>query len=517
MGQPDRSQGTGFEILVAEDSPIQAEMLRRDLVKEGYRVRLTRDGEEALQEILSAPPAIALLDVVMPKRTGIEVCREIKTNPLVHFVPVVLVTVLEEQEHKIEGIEAGADDFLNKPVDMTELRARVRSLVQARRLYEELVQKNGELEKLNQQKNQFLGMAAHDLRNPLNAILKYSRFLQEEASDKLGSDQVDFLHQIRSSSEFMLNMVTDLLDITQIESGEMNLSPRPGNFARMTESSVSLNRVLASQKHITLEYDSPKDFPDSLFDSHKMEQVLNNLIGNAVKFSKSETRVFVSVQQDDGKALIRVKDEGQGIPESEIDLLFRPFSTTSVKGTQGEKSTGLGLSIVKNIVEAHGGQIGVTSEVQVGSTFEVSLPIQAIKLDADPGFQQAEGKRSLKIILAEDDRVNQRLASRILEKIGHKVDIANNGTEVLQLLECDPFDIILMDANMPEMDGYEATEAIRGGEVQPDIPIVALTGGISEKDRSRCLASGMDDYVSKPIQSDELRRVIEELTRLRKS
>ena len=164
--------------------------------------------------------------------------------------------------------------------------------------------------------------------------MNYSRFLKEEAADNLGSDQLDFLQQIRSSREFMLHMVTDLLEITDIAFGEMDLSLRPVNLAKITESSVSLDRALAGQKRIALEYDGHKAFPDGLFDSHKMEQVLNNLIWNAVKFSKSETCVHVSIEEDSGKALIQVKDERQGIPEDEIDLLFSTFSTTSLMGTQ---------------------------------------------------------------------------------------------------------------------------------------------------------------------------------------
>ena len=170
---------------------------------------------------------------------------------------------------------------------------------------------------------------------------------------------------------------------------------------------------------------------------------------------------------------------------------------------------------MKNIVEAYGGQIGVTSRVQVGSAFEVSLPIQVPEGQVGQELQPSDGNESLRIILAEDDRVNQRLASRILEKIGHRMKIANNGREVMKLLGSETYDIIMMDANLPEMDGYEAAEAIRRGDLQHHIPIVALTGGISEKDRARCLASGMNDYESEPIQSDELRGVIEDLTRSR--
>ncbi len=247
-------------------------------------------------------------------------------------------------------------------------------------LQRQLAKKNVALEQLNEQKNQFLGMAAHDLRNPLGVIMMYSEFLLEEASCVLDEEQNEFLAIIHSSAEFMLHLVNDLLDIAKIESGELQLEVQPMDLVTLVRHNVALNRVLASRKHIKL-YLKTKEAPDSSFsleanvDVYKIDQVLNNLITNAIKFSEPHSEVNVSVFREGDDVIIAVQDEGPGIPADEIDKLFNPFARTSVKSTAGEKSTGLGLAIVRKIVVGHGGRIWVESEVGRGSTFYVALPV----------------------------------------------------------------------------------------------------------------------------------------------
>jgi signal transduction histidine kinase len=242
----------------------------------------------------------------------------------------------------------------------------------------ELTRKNAELERLNEQKNQFLGMAAHDLRNPLHAILSYSDFLLEDAGDVLSEEEIEFLSIIQSSTKFMAALVNDLLDVAKIESGKLDLSMRPTDLSALVEDNVALNRPLARNKHIELAL-SVEELPSIRVDPRKIEQVLNNLISNAMKYSPSGTTVDVRLYQADGQALFEVEDRGEGIPEGERDTLFKPFGTTSVRGTAGEKSTGLGLVIVKRIVEGHGGEINVESELGEGSTFTVLLPLESEK------------------------------------------------------------------------------------------------------------------------------------------
>lgn len=242
-------------------------------------------------------------------------------------------------------------------------------------LQRELARKNAELTQLNEQKNRLLGMAAHDLRNPLGVISTYAEFLETEAAAALTVEQRDFVTTIKDTSDFMLRMVTDLLDVTAIEAGQLRLDRQPADLAALIQHSAALNRVLAAKKNIGVEFEVPAPVPPLSFDAGKIEQVLNNLIGNAVKFSHPGTRVRLSLSCADGLATVAVEDQGQGIPAKDLEKLFKPFSKTSVRSTAGEQSTGLGLAIVRRIVEGHGGRIWVESVVGRGSTFSFTLPL----------------------------------------------------------------------------------------------------------------------------------------------
>jgi anti-sigma regulatory factor (Ser/Thr protein kinase) len=217
-------------------------------------------------------------------------------------------------------------------------------------------------------------MAAHDLRNPIGAILGYSEMLLEE---DLHEEDRQLVAQIETSSKFMLHLLNDLLDISQIESGKLELNREKTNLVSLVSDNVELNRIIAGKKNIKIHFDdSHKDIPELEVDPYKLRQVLNNLTSNAIKFSHPNTTVTVALSNQDDQVCFSVKDQGQGIPANEIQQVFQEFRKTSVKSTAGEKSSGLGLAIVKKIVEGHGGTIGVESQVGKGSTFYVTLPTE---------------------------------------------------------------------------------------------------------------------------------------------
>lgn len=239
----------------------------------------------------------------------------------------------------------------------------------------ELVKKNYELERLNQQKNYFLGVAAHELRNPLCSIQFYSDYLKAHA-DRMPDDKRNrFLSVIGDSSGFMARLIEDLLSISQIEAGRLTLDREALDLVELAARNVEINRMVAESKEIDLRLDAAVDALVVSADAHKLDQVLNNLIVNALKFSEPGTDVVVQVERADAAARLCVRDEGPGIPEDELDDLFEPFRTTSVKATASERSTGLGLAISQRIVDGHGGRIVVESEVGVGSAFTVVLPL----------------------------------------------------------------------------------------------------------------------------------------------
>lgn len=243
-------------------------------------------------------------------------------------------------------------------------------------LQRELSKKNVELSRLNDLKNQFLGMAAHDLRNPLGVIQSYAEFLIDEAAGNLSEEHQKFLDTIYNSTDFMLRLIEDLLDISKIESGKIQLNKESFDLIGMTSENINLNRTLASKKKIIIEFAHKPDQIKITADSPKLEQVLNNLLTNAIKFSEPESKIFVNVNTVDCHVVIKVRDEGIGIKNEDLDKLFVPFSKISSKGTCDEKGTGLGLSIVKKIINSHEGNIEVFSEFGKGTEFVVNLPLK---------------------------------------------------------------------------------------------------------------------------------------------
>jgi two-component system, OmpR family, sensor kinase len=240
-------------------------------------------------------------------------------------------------------------------------------------LHRELTKANAELVRAVRQKNEVLGMAAHDLRNPLAVILTYSSLLEKDAVHRLTREQHDFVTVIKQTSGFMLRLINDLLDAASIEAGELRLLPCATDLRQVLRDNVKRNRLLAAKKRIAIELREPSEARECSCDAAKIEQVLNNLLGNAFKFARPDTHVQVQLRYESSFATVSVHDEGPGIPQHELPKLFQAFSTTSVRSSD-ERSTGLGLAIARKIVEGHGGRIWVESEVGQGSTFSFALP-----------------------------------------------------------------------------------------------------------------------------------------------
>lgn len=284
--------------------------------------------------------------------------------------------------HRLANGQIRDVEVYSRPVFMRgkqQLYSIIHDITERKQAEEALRQSNVQLRELNNQKNEFLGMAAHDLRNPIAVIQNASHVLSSYASENLSEKQKEFLKKIYDTSKFMLELLNSLLDISKIESGKLELEITENNYPEFVTKNVEFNKFFATEKGMSVDSVISDDIPPVDFDRNKIEQVLNNLISNAIKYSHPNTMIRIEVLKEKGFVLTKVIDQGQGIPENELPHVFKPFQKASTKPTGGEKSTGLGLAIVKKIVEGHRGMIGVESEVGKGSTFFFRLPLLAGK------------------------------------------------------------------------------------------------------------------------------------------
>ncbi|MCM2472651.1 response regulator [Rhizobium sp. CG5] len=367
----------------------------------------------------------------------------------------------------------------------------------------------------NRAKSQFMATMGHEIRTPLNAILGMAELLEYA---ELPDDAVSSVKTIRSSGEALLEVINEILDFSKIEHGKLELEERAVDISSLAESTISIIRGRAEDHGNAIILDIPGSL-HALYvrtDPTRLRQVMLNLLSNAVKFTQNGTVTLRLREFYRGSALMlrfEVEDTGIGIDEAGLERLFKPFSQVDASISRKYGGTGLGLTICKQIVEKLGGELGMSSTVGVGSIFWFELPVMAAGKE-DVRHQAGLHEMSahfpqLRILVVEDNQVNRQVATRFLDKLGQTVEIACNGAEAVALTETEAFDLILMDMQMPVMDGIEATRRIiEGGGPSALTPIIAMTANASDDDRRRCLAAGMVGFESKPVTMGRLRSVI---------
>lgn len=366
----------------------------------------------------------------------------------------------------------------------------------------------------NRAKSQFMATMGHEIRTPLNAILGMSELLE---FSELPEDALSSVKTIRSSGEALLEVINEILDYSKIEHGKLELEERAVDIRALAETTVSIIRGRADDYGNTVVLDIPYSL-DALYvrtDPTRLRQVLLNLLSNAVKFtSKGTVTLRLREFYRHGKLMLRfeVEDTGIGIDEAGLAKLFKPFSQVDASISRKYGGTGLGLTICKQIVEKLGGELGMSSTVGVGSIFWFELAVVAV--GKDEVRRQATGQNKaplprLRILLVEDNRVNQLVATRFLDRLGQEVVVAGDGAQAVSIAKEQTFDVILMDMQMPVMDGIEATRRIIAeGGLCSATPIIAMTANASDDDRRRCIEAGMAGFESKPVTMERLRNVI---------
>lgn len=365
-------------------------------------------------------------------------------------------------------------------------------------------------------KQKFMAQISHEIRTPLTGVLGITEAFSKTP---LNEEQSRYLEILKYSGESLIGIINDVLDYSKIEAGKLELRTKVFSIKEMLQSSVNLFSQNAKEK-VSLELNLPDDMPEYIeADELRLGQVIRNLLSNAIKFTdKGSVKLFALITEPDagsGQAMLKVsvKDTGPGIDKSQIGSLFKPFSQLRRDHLRPADGTGLGLSICKEIVEKHGGEIGVISEPGKGSEFWFSVKIN-VRTKPEESLKKISSSvtpfnRTLKVLLVEDKEINQRVMKLLLAGMNHKVTLASNGREAITLFRPGMFDLILMDIQMPVMDGMEAAQTLREQYNNSLPPIVGLSANALEGDREKYIAQGMDEYLTKPFNVDAFMKIVE--------
>ncbi len=519
------------KILIVDDK--LANLIALERVLQDLDVQFVRalSGNEALKLTLHHEFALAIVDVQMPDMDGYETVELLRSAKRTQYVPVIFVSAIYSDEFYIKkGIDVGAVDFITKPIKSIILIGKVRIFIE---LYNQqtllkvlLKEKEIAADELRRQKEKaeyatysksiFLANMSHEIRTPLNGIIGMSEIL---AKTELTEQQLDYLSSVQLSGEDLLIIINDILDFSKIEAGQLQIEEIPFSLRLQIENVFKMLQLKTDEKNIGLVLDIKDNVPKYVnSDPIRIKQILINLLNNAIKFTeKGSVKLEVSVEKendDDILICFKIIDTGIGIDDHKMDNMFAEFTQADTSTTRKHGGTGLGLTISKKLTELLGGEIGLESEIGIGSTFWFTIKTTISNKPSDNEYfdESVELPSGIKILLAEDNLINQKVSSIMIKQIGYECEIAVNGEEAYKMHIKNNYDIIFMDILMPIMDGMEATNKIREWESENNISkkciIIAQTANAFKEDINNYLSNGMNYYVGKPLRTRDLTNVL---------
>jgi signal transduction histidine kinase len=505
----DGSKGS-HKILVVDDEPVNIQVLSNFLSMRNYAVFKAYNGVDALDMIESHGDFdLVLLDVMMPKLSGYEVCRRLRGEYTLFDLPILMLTAKNQIEDVVLGFKSGANDYVQKPFDKEELLARVRTLLELKNAMSEAMA-------ANKAKSLFLANMSHEIRTPLNAVIGLTNLLLRTP---MNDRQMDYVKKMHRASKTLRGLIDDILDFTKAEAGDMKLERVSFDLRKLFYDLSIFFQEQNAKSDVALDIQIDPSLPSNLIgDPLRLQQIFINLVDNAYKFTeKGSISVRASASSLDKESVtidFAVQDTGIGMSPEKIGDVFAAFNQADNSYTRRYGGTGIGLSITRQMVELMGGKISVKSEEGKGTTFsffcEFALDNE-ISEPEEPAGDENSVLNGMRVLLVEDNEINTMIAVELLNSVGVLVTTAENGRDALDQInraaaertgDRPLFDLILMDLQMPVMDGYETTKIIKETPVYRDIPIYALTAHALPDERDRCFALGMCKHLTKPIDAD---------------
>ncbi len=527
------------KILIVDDNAANLSVVADYLEEFDFLIMTARNGEKGIEQARRGRPDIILLDVMMPKVNGFEVCQRLKHDDITKDIPVLFMTALTDIKDQLKGFAVGGVDYITKPVQREVVLARVRTHLRLRAQQQKLQQQAIELEqawhmaeearagaeRANQAKSTFLANMSHELRTPLNAILGFARIM---ARDPHTDEEQENLVIIQHSGEHLLTLINQVLDLSKIEAGRITLNEKKFDLHRLLDDLKGMFSLRAQTNGLQLVFERAEDVPRWIHtDEVKLRQVLINLLNNAIKFTKegeiqlsvssyqlSVNRKRLSVQLEemmtDHCLLFTVKDTGPGIAPEEMDKLFEAFAQTET-GRQAKEGTGLGLTISRKFVQLMGGEITVKSTGGMGTTF--SFDIQAGIVDAQDIEETQSPQRPIalepgqphyRLLIVEDKPDNRTLLVKLLNPFGFELREATNGQEAIEIWEVWEPHLIWMDLRMPVLDGYKATQQIKMTPRGKQTVVILLSASVVDEEQMIVTATGCDAFLQKPFRESQI-------------